>query len=42
MIYGELTNLLNYPDLTYRGRKERPIRTEYYRTRGQIGIKFDL
>jgi TonB-dependent receptor len=42
LIYGELTNLLNYPDLTYRGRKERPIRTEYYRTRGQIGIKFDL
>jgi len=42
MIYGEITNLLNYPDLTYRGRKERPIRTEYYRIRGQIGIKFDL
>lgn len=42
MVYAEVTNFLNYPDLTYRGRKERPIRTEYYRTRGQIGIKFDL
>lgn len=41
-IYAEGTNLLNYPELTYRGKKERPIRTEYYRQRGMIGIRYEL
>ena len=41
-VYVELMNLLDWPDLTYRGQKERPIRTEYYRQRGQIGFKYDF
>lgn len=41
-VYIELANLLDYPDLVYRGKKERPIRTEYYRQRGQIGFKYEF
>jgi outer membrane receptor protein involved in Fe transport len=41
-VYAEVTNLLNYPDLLYRGQLQRPMRTEYYRVRGQVGIKFEL
>ncbi len=41
-VYLELSNLLDYPDLTYRGEKSRPLRTEYYRQKAQIGFKYDL
>lgn len=41
-VYMELMNLLDWPDLTYRGRADRPIRTEYYRRRGQIGFKYEF
>ncbi len=41
-IYAEGSNLLDYPDLTYRGKKDRPLRTEYYRPRAMLGLKFEL
>jgi len=40
--YAEASNLLDWPELIYRGRPDRPFRIEYYRQRGQIGFKFDL
>ncbi len=41
-IYTEWNNLLNSPLRIYRGRIERPVRTEYYSIRGIIGVKFNL
>lgn len=41
-VYAEATNLLDYPDLIYRGKPERPVRTEYYRPRGQIGFRMEF
>jgi TonB-dependent receptor len=41
-IYAEANNLLDWPELIYRGRPERPFKIEYYRQRGQIGFKFEL
>ena len=41
-VYAEVTNLLDYPDLVYRGRPERPVRTEYYRQRGQLGVRMEF
>jgi outer membrane receptor for ferrienterochelin and colicin len=41
-IYIELMNLLDWPDITYRGVRSRPMRTEYYRQRGQIGFKYEF
>jgi TonB-dependent receptor len=41
-IYAEANNLLDWPELIYRGRTDRPFRIEYYRQRGQIGFKFEL
>lgn len=41
-IYTEWNNLLNSPLRIYRGKKERPVQTEYYSIRGVIGVKFNL
>ncbi len=41
-IYAEAGNLLNWPELIYRGRPDRPFRIEYYRQRVQLGFKFEL
>lgn len=41
-VYTEWTNLLNAPLRIYRGRKERPVQTEYYSVRGVVGVKFNL
>lgn len=41
-VYAEATNLLDYPDLVYRGKAQRPVRTEYYRQRGQLGIRMEF
>ena len=38
----ELNNLLNTPFIVYRGRRERPVQTEYYGLRGQIGLRYNL
>jgi outer membrane receptor protein involved in Fe transport len=40
--YLELSNLTDAPYRTYIGRPERPIRTEYYRQKGMLGVKFQL
>ncbi len=41
-ITAEANNLLNTPFVEYRGRVDRPIRTEYYSIRALIGIKYTL
>lgn len=38
----EVNNLLNTPYVKYRGRVERPVKTEYYSIRGLVGIKYNL
>ena len=38
----EINNLLNTPFIVYRGRRERPIQTEWYGQRGQVGIQYNL
>lgn len=40
--YIELNNLTDAPYRTYIGRPERPIRTEYYRQKGMLGLRFEL
>jgi outer membrane receptor protein involved in Fe transport len=40
--YVELSNLTDAPYRTYVGRPERPLRTEYYRQKGMLGLKFQL
>jgi TonB-dependent receptor len=40
--YVELNNLTDAPYRTYVGRPERPLRTEYYRQKGMLGVKFKL
>ena len=41
-VYVEFNNLLDWPFTEYRGKKERPLRTEFYRQRGQVGFKYEL
>lgn len=41
-VYVEMNNLLDWPYLEYMGNKNRPIRVEYYRQRGQVGFKYEL
>ena len=41
-VYAEANNLFNTPFLEYRGRKERPVRTEYYSIRALVGIKYQI
>ena len=38
----EINNILNTPFIVYRGRRERPIQTEYYGQRGQIGFRYTV
>lgn len=40
--FAEANNLTNTPYLRYRGRIERPVKTEYYSIRGLVGIRFEL
>lgn len=40
--YAEVNNILNSPYHTYVGRSDRPGRTEYYRQRVMVGVKFQL
>jgi TonB-dependent receptor len=40
--YAEANNMLNYPERKYIGKEWRALRTEYYRTRVQIGFRIDL
>ena len=39
---AEANNLLNTPFVIYRGRRERPLQTEYYGLRGLIGLKYQF
>ena len=41
-IYLEMNNLLNTPERKYIGSSWRLASTEYYRMKGQLGIKFNL
>lgn len=41
-VYAEANNLLNSPYRIYRGVRSRPIKTEYYAIRAQLGLKFHL
>jgi outer membrane receptor protein involved in Fe transport len=41
-VYGEASNLLNAPYITYIGKPWRPKRIEYYQPRFQIGMKYEL
>ncbi len=41
-VYIEMNNLLDWPYLEYMGNKNRPVRVEYYRQRGQVGFKYEL
>jgi len=41
-VYGEASNLLNAPYITYIGKSWRPKRIEYYQPRFQIGMKYEL
>lgn len=40
--YIEFNNLLNYPFREYRGKPDRPLRTEFYGQRGQVGFKYEM
>lgn len=40
--FAEANNLTNTPFKMYRGREERPVKTEYYSLRGLVGIRFAL
>jgi outer membrane receptor protein involved in Fe transport len=40
--YAEVNNLLNTPYHTFVGRSERPGRTEFYKQRLMLGVKFQL
>jgi TonB-dependent receptor len=41
-VFAEANNLTNTPLIIYRGRRERPLKTEYYGIRCQAGFKFTL
>lgn len=41
-VFMEANNLLDWPFYEYRGSKDRPLRVEYYRQRGQVGFKYEL
>lgn len=41
-VFIEMNNLLDWPYFEYRGVKDRPLRVEYYRQRGQVGFKYEL
>ena len=41
-VFAEANNLANTPYVRYRGREERPIKTEYYSIRGLAGIRYEL
>lgn len=41
-VYMDLNNLLDAPYTEYIGNKDRPLRTEFYRQRGQVGFKYEL
>ncbi|RYZ55546.1 MAG: TonB-dependent receptor, partial [Sphingobacteriales bacterium] len=41
-VFAEVNNLTNTPYKMYRGREERPVKTEYYSIRGLTGIRFAL
>jgi TonB-dependent receptor len=41
-VFAEVNNLTNTPYTLYRGRKERPVKTEYYGQRSQIGLRFSM
>lgn len=41
-VFVEMNNLLDWPFYEYRGLKDRPIRVEYYKQRGQVGFKYEL
>lgn len=38
----ELNNLTNTPYHLYRGRQDRPVKTEYYSVRGLVGLRYSL
>ncbi len=38
----EVNNLLNTPYIVYRGRRDRPVQTEFYGPRGQITLRYNL
>lgn len=41
-LFAEANNLTNTEQVIYRGRRERPVKTEYYGIRGLAGIRFNL
>lgn len=41
-IYAEANNLTNTPFVMYRGRRERPVKTEYYSIRALFGLKYEI
>ncbi|TXF91489.1 TonB-dependent receptor [Neolewinella aurantiaca] len=41
-VVAEANNLLNTPYVVYRGRRERPVQTEYYGQRAQLSITYQL
>lgn len=41
-VYLEANNLLDWPFVEYRGKRDRPVRTEFYGQRLQIGFKYEL
>jgi TonB-dependent receptor len=41
-LYVEANNLTNTPFTMYRGRPERPVKTEYYSIRALFGIKYEI
>lgn len=41
-VFIEFNNLLNYPFVEYRGKRERPLRTEFYGQRGQVGFRYEM
>ncbi len=41
-VYLELNNLTNTPFVLYRGRSDRPMKTEFYSFRGILGIKYEI
>lgn len=41
-VYLEATNLLDWPFVEYVGNRTRPLRTEFYKQRMQVGFKYEL
>lgn len=40
--FAEANNLTNTPFVMYRGRRDRPVKTEYYGVRGMVGIRYEI